>query len=124
MGLKEISQAATVEDYAIGEIIVKIDAPLRGLFLILEGCVTLSIFDNENGESDKVRIIETLYQGAIFGIQAILISGQVSDATVRAINDVELLVISNEKLKEIMHQFPYLSNMMGEMMEFNLRQRT
>ncbi len=120
--LKEISQAATVEDYAIGEIIVKVNAPLRGLFVILEGCATLSIFDNENGESDKVHIIDTLYRGDIFGIQAILISGQVSDATVRAINDVELLVISNEKLKDIMHQFPYLSNMMGEMMELRQQQ--
>ena len=123
--LKEISQAASIENYAVGEIIVEANAPLRGLFVILEGCVTLSVFDHENngnGESDEIRIIDTLHQGDIFGIQAILISGQVADATVSAINDVELLVISSEILQDIIRQFPYLSNMMGGIMELRRQQ--
>ncbi|MGK7930404.1 MAG: mechanosensitive ion channel domain-containing protein [Microcystaceae cyanobacterium] len=125
--LQEICQTADIKDYSEGEIIVKVDAPLPGLFVILEGSVTSSILDNEtNGDGKSApkefRVIDTLYQGDIFGIQAILISGQVSDATVTAMEDVELLVISSNKLQNIMQQFPYLSNMMGEMMELRQQQ--
>ncbi len=100
---------------------------LLGLFVILEGSVTLSVFenkknDNGNGSSGELRVIDTLSQGNIFGIQAILISGQVADSTVTAIEDVEILLISSETLQNILQQFPYLSNMMGDMMELRRQQ--
>ena len=80
-----------------------------GLYVIIEGEVELSLGDRQ--------IIGHLAQGEIFGEKASLLSGQLADVSVKAIQDVELLRIDVKTLQHLLSDNPILASTLGEMME-------
>ena len=107
--LEEISEQAIVENFAKGEIIIKEGSQLLGLYVIIEGEVELSLGDRQ--------IIGHLAQGEIFGEKASLLSGQLADVSVKAIQDVEVLRIDVKTLQHLLSDNPILASKLGEMME-------
>jgi len=107
--LEAISEQAIVENFAKGEIIIKQGSQLLGLYVIIEGEVELSLGDQQ--------IIGHLAQGEIFGEKASLLSGQLADVSVKAIQDVEVLRIDVKTLQHLLSDNPILASKLGEMME-------
>lgn len=114
----EICQQSTLETYGEGEILMTEKAELRGLFVILEGQVEISTTDRY----EQPQIIGILNPIDVFGEKASLLSSQISDFMVIALQDTQVLIIEVETLQSTLQKFPLLSNTLGEMMEFRRQQ--
>ena len=111
--LEEISEKAIVENFAKGEIIVKEGSQLLGLYVIIEGKVELSLSDQDGYK----KVLGHLAQGEIFGEKASLLSGQLSDVNVKALEDIEVLRVDITTLQHLLQDNPILASKLGEMME-------
>ena len=108
---KNVSPEA-VRRYAKGERLVREGQRLHGLHLILRGKVALSA---RNGGGAEVEIAR-LERGEFFGEKSLLSSAP-SDATVTALEDLEVLVLGRESVDALIEQSPDLSRQIGGVME-------
>jgi small-conductance mechanosensitive channel len=103
---------SVVKHYAKGEHVVREGQRLSGLHLIIRGRVALTA---RNAAGSEVEIAR-LERGEFFGEKALL-SGAPSDATVTALEDLELLVLEIDSVHALIEQTPNLSQQIGEVME-------
>jgi hypothetical protein len=116
--LDNILQHSQLRDYAEQEVVLEMDAPLEGLYLILEGKAQLLAPDIRG----TLQTIGILSAREFFGENASLLSDQTSDMMVIASEDLRLLVIPADVLHRTLEQSPRLAHDLGEVME--LRRRT
>lgn len=112
---------STVKTFAKNEIVILEQQPLNGLYVILEGKAEMSIIDPD---THQTIILSQLTQGDIFGEKSALISGQVSDVTIIAIEDLQILLIPINILRLNLQTFPLLATKLGEIMELRRQQIT
>ena len=116
--LESTYETSTIETFAQGEMVILQQEPLRGLFLILDGKAEMYWLD----EQRQKRVLGNLFPGEIFGEKSILLSDQVSETNILAIEDLKVLLISIETLQSMIHQFPLLASSIGEIMELRRQQ--
>ena len=115
--LDQIAAGAEVRDYAAEEVVLDQGMALVGLYLILEGSAELSVL-NAKGQS---RILGVLTTGEFFGERSSLLHDRISEATVRAIEDLRVMVIDAETLQQAVDDYPRLAQDLGQVMEIRLR---
>ena len=115
--LEKILQRSQLRDYAEQEVVIEVDTPLSGLYLLVEGQVEL-LAPNPRGQ---LRTLGVLSPGEFFGEKASLLSDQTSDVTVIAAEDLRLLLIPTDTLQLILEQSPRLGHDLGEVMEIRRR---
>jgi CRP-like cAMP-binding protein len=91
--------------------------PLDGLYLILSGEAELVVPD-ATGRSCSLGV---LLRGECFGEKSSLLHGRIAETTVRACDDLEVLVIPYERLQEVLVESPRLASDLAEVIE--IRQR-
>jgi small-conductance mechanosensitive channel len=111
-GLEEAVSVSAVKTYARGEQVVGEGEALPGLHLILCGQAVLTVRDVTGRETEIAR----LGKGEYFGEKALL-SGQVSDVTVTALEDLEVLVLDRDTLTKLLDRTPRLAREIGTVME-------
>ncbi len=112
-------QESTIKTFAKNEFVVLEKQQLNGLYLILEGKAEMSIVDRRTNNS---IVLSQLLQGDIFGEKSALISGQISDTTIIAEEDLQVLLIPIQTLQKNLQHFPLLVNKLGEIMEMRRQQ--
>ncbi len=115
--LDQIAAGADVRDYAANEVVLDQGMALHGLYLILEGAAQLSVFDAK-GQS---RILGVLTTGEFFGERSSLLHDRISESTVRALEDLRVMVIDAETLQQAVDQYPRLAQDLGQVMEIRRR---
>jgi small-conductance mechanosensitive channel len=115
--LEKILQRSQLRDYAEQEVVIEVDTPLSGLYLLVEGQVEL-LAPNPRGQ---LRTLGVLSPGEFFGEKASLLSDQTSEVTVIAAEDLRLLLIPTDTLQLILEQSPRLGHDLGEVMEIRRR---
>jgi small-conductance mechanosensitive channel len=103
----------SLRKYAQGEELVKEGQKLPGLHMILRGRVALSARDATGANVE----IAQLERGEFFGEKSLLAAAAPSDATVTALEDLELLVLEIDSVRALIEQSPYLSQKIGGVME-------
>ena len=116
--LESTYETSTIETFAQGEMVILQQEPLRGLFLILDGKAEMYWLD----EQRQKRVLGNLFPGEIFGEKSILLSDQVSETNVLAIEDLKVLLIRIETLQSMIREFPLLASRIGEIMELRRQQ--
>jgi small-conductance mechanosensitive channel len=111
-GLEAAVAVSAVKTYARGEQVVGEGEALPGLHLILCGQAVLTVHDVTGRETEIARP----GKGEYFGEKALL-SGQVSDVTVTALDDLEVLVLDRETLTKLLDRTPRLAREIGGVME-------
>jgi len=106
-----MSQSA-VKHYARGEQVVKEGQRISGLHLIVRGRVLLTARRADGHDAEVAR----LEAGDFFGEKS-LVAGNPSEATVTALEDVELLVLESEVVQQLIEQAPYLVRQIGDASE-------
>jgi small-conductance mechanosensitive channel len=114
-GPKDVSRSS-LKHYAKGEHVVKEGQRLTGLHLIVRGRVVLTA-RHAGGHDVEVARLEA---GDFFGEKSLL-SGVPSDATVTALEDLELLVLESDVMQQLIERTPYLVQQIGEAMESRRR---
>jgi hypothetical protein len=115
--LQEIAEGCEVRDYAAGEVVVDRGMPLFGLFLILEGAAELEVVDGRG----QALVMGVLTKGEVFGERSSLLHNRISDSTVRATEDLRVLVIEAETLQQAVDRHPRLAHDLGQVMEIRRR---
>mgnify|MGYP002777006427 CR=1 FL=1 len=115
--LDTLSQKGTWLDFARGEFVILENEPLLGLYVIIEGTAQMSLTD----KMGQVQIIGQLEQGELFGEKASLISEQISDVSILAVEDLQVLLLDKNTLQTLLEHSPRLSNEIGEIMELRRR---
>ena len=95
---------------------VKEGQRLTGLHLIVRGRVVLTA-RHAGGHDVEIARLEA---GDFFGEKSLL-SGVPSDATVTALEDLELLVLESDVMQQLIERTPYLVQQIGEAMETRRR---
>jgi len=108
----------SVRKYARGEHVVKEGQRLAGLHLIIRGKVALRSRDPD-GNSVEIAQLE---RGEFFGEKSLL-SAAPSDATVTALEDLELLVLESESVHSLIEHTPHLARQLGGVMEARRKAR-
>jgi small-conductance mechanosensitive channel len=115
--LKDIAEGGEERDYAAGEVVIDRGMPLFGLYLILEGAAELEVVDARG----KTHVLGVLTKGEVFGERSSLLHDRVSDSTVRALEDLRVLVIEAETLQQAVDRHPRLAHDLGQVMEIRRR---
>jgi CRP-like cAMP-binding protein len=115
--LKDIAEGGEERDYAAGEVVIDRGMPLYGLYLILEGAAELEVVDARG----KTHVLGVLTKGEVFGERSSLLHDRVSDSTVRALEDLRVLVIEAETLQQAVDRHPRLAHDLGQVMEIRRR---
>jgi len=115
--LDQIAAGAEVRDYAADEVVLDQGMPLFGIYLILEGAAELSVVDAKG----KSRILGVLTTGEFFGERSSLLHDRISESTVRALEDLRVMVIDAETLQQAVDHYPRLAQDLGQVMEIRRR---
>lgn len=111
--VEQLNGKIMTHQYGTGEIVITQGDRLPGLYLVLQGRVELAISDRIG---KKYPVLE-LSQGDFFGIQASLLSEQLSDVSVIALEDLEVLILDTETLQLLLMRIPRFALEIGELME-------
>ena len=103
---------SSLKHYAKGENVIKEGQRLLGLHLIVRGRALLTA---RNAAGLQVEIAR-LEPGEFFGEKS-LMAGAPSEATVTALDDLELLVLESDVVQQLIERTPYLVHQIGEAME-------
>jgi small-conductance mechanosensitive channel len=112
-----LSREGTWLDFAKGEFVMNEGEPLLGLYLIIEGVAEILVTD----KMGQKQVIGHLEQGELFGEKASLISTQISDVCVLAVEDLQVLLLEKNLVQTLLEQSPRLSQEIGEIMELRRR---
>ena len=105
-------EQATVRSYGRGEIVIQQGEKLTGLHLIVSGEARLSRQDESEGQQEIGR----LGRGEFFGERA-LISWQISEMTVEAVGDLEILILDGDLLHSTLESSPRAVREIGNVIE-------
>ena len=107
----------SLRSFARGETIVDEGGQLAGLHLIVRGSARMSLID----QTGHRCIIGCLTEGEFFGERALL-SSQISDVTIEAGEDVEVLVLDGEILQSTLESSPRVAREIGNVIEARKRE--
>ena len=99
-GQLRLVAVALVEKHDVGGVVVTQGDPGDAFFIVSDG--KLEVVFEEDGQS---RTIASLERGAFFGEMAALL-GEPRSATVRAVTPVSLLRFEMPRVKDIIHDYP------------------
>lgn len=102
----------SIKRYARGERVMTEGLPFDGLYLILAGQACLTVMGQESQEEP----VADLRQGDFFGEKSLL-SCQISDSTVTAVTDLEVLILDGTLLHQVLEGTPRLAKEIGRIME-------
>jgi len=103
-----LAESSRVSVYAPGEAIVRKGREGKSMFVILRGSVEIQI-PSDGG----TRVLNTLRENEYFGEMSLL-TGEPRTATVVAVEETEVLIITKESLKPIFHDNPDLAKAVGD----------
>jgi small-conductance mechanosensitive channel len=111
VGPQTVSRSA-VKHYARGEQVAKEGQRLAGLHLIVRGRVALSA-RNASGQQVEIARLE---RGEFFGEKS-LQANSPSEATVTALEDLEVVVLEGDVAQSLVERTPYLSRQISDVLE-------
>lgn len=111
--LDRLNSNNKTQKYGRGETVVAEGDRLAGLYIILQGRVELWVRDRIG---NRQSVLE-LSQGEFFGVQASLLSDHLSDVSVMALEDLEVVIVDTETLQLLLMQTPRFAHEIGELME-------
>jgi small-conductance mechanosensitive channel len=115
--LEKLLGDCEIRSYGSQEVVLFHLMPLDGLYLILSGEAELVVPD-ATGRSHSLGV---LLQGEYFGEKSSLLHDRIAEATVRACDDLEVLVIPVERLQQVLVDSPRLASDLAEVMEIRRR---
>ncbi len=115
--LEQMLACSELRSYATHEVVLLRHSALDGLFIILAGGAELLTSDAQG----RPCSLGVLLQGECFGEKSILLHGRISDTTVRACDDLEVLLIPVEELQDALLESPRLASDLAEVMEIRRR---
>ncbi|MEA5567862.1 mechanosensitive ion channel family protein [Anabaena sp. UHCC 0399] len=89
--INKLARHAIVEEYGVGECIIKAGNIDKGFFIVWDGCVRLSVKNSQGKEQEVFR----LSSGDCFGEMSLL-AGQRSLVTVTVVQDLQAIAIPTE----------------------------
>jgi small-conductance mechanosensitive channel len=111
--LDRLSERGIWLEYAQEEIVIHEGEVLPGMYLVIRGQAELSV----QGRTGDRQMIARVDSGEFFGEKASLLSESISDVTVRAIEDLTLLLLDTEMIRFLLEHSSRLASELGEIME-------
>ncbi|MEH2191084.1 MAG: mechanosensitive ion channel family protein [Nostoc sp.] len=99
--INKLARSAIVEEYGIGECIVKAGNLDKGFFIVWDGCVNLLVKNSQGKEQEVFR----LSSGDCFGEMSLL-AGQPSLVAVKVVQDLQAIVIPTEVIIDLAEHSP------------------
>lgn len=99
--INKLARSAIIEEYGVGECVVKAGNLDKGFFIIWDGCVRLSV-TNSQGKQQEVFRLES---GDCFGEMSLL-AGQPSLVTVTVVQDLHAIMIPTEVIINLAEHSP------------------
>jgi Mechanosensitive ion channel/Cyclic nucleotide-binding domain len=99
--LDKLAFKAILEDYGVGEQLLKIGEPNQGLYIIRSGSVKLSVKDNH----DRDRDCAYLSKDDIFGEMALLV-GELSPVAATVIDDLQVIILDSDSANQLIESNP------------------
>jgi small-conductance mechanosensitive channel len=109
---ERIAEHVTVLRYGAGETLVAEGGPLAGLYVVLDGLVSLSLHDRAGVAIEIARVAADDFFG-----ESTLVAGQPSDVAAVALEDTQVLVIEPAALQLLLEASPRLVRAMGHVLE-------
>lgn len=110
--IAKLASTAETQRFTRGERVVEQGESGDTLYLVMEGHAQVLVKDEKGGD----RQVSTLSTGEFFGEMALL-TGEARSATVRAIDDLEVMVVGSHALRPVLEQRPELAHKMAELVE-------
>jgi len=110
--LEDIARGAILQNFAAGEEVIREGEPVKALHLILAGKAGITV----KTPSGKVEEIFYLGRGDFFGEMA-LFTGQTSLVSIRAVEDLEVILIYSDVATMLIERKPGLAREIGQVME-------
>lgn len=110
--LESLAKSSTILAFGRGERIVHQGDPGDAMYVILEGTAVVALLDEQGAEREVAR----LSRGEFFGEMALL-TGEPRSASVSAIDDLEVAMITSRQLKLMLERRPALAQEMAEIVE-------
>lgn len=99
--LQNIRSRGSVKTFAKDEFIVRYGEQGRAMYVILEGCVKLTLF----GEDGKAIVLTSLGRGAFFG-ELSLLDDKARSCTISATTDCKMFIITRALFLDMLHEHP------------------
>ncbi len=99
--LDKLAAIAILEDYGVGEQLLKIGEPNQGLYIIRSGTVKLSVKDIHARDRDCAY----LSKDDIFGEMALLV-GELSPVTATVIDDLQVIILDSDSANQLIESNP------------------
>jgi len=100
------------EYYGVQEPVVKEGQPDKGLYLIVEGSVTLTARDRDGKDQE----VASLSKGDLFG-EMVLFPGQVSPVSIQVAEDLKAIVLNGDVTTRLLEQSPRFALEMNQFVE-------
>ncbi len=110
--LEKVASKAILEDYGVGEQLLKIGEPNQGLYIIRSGSVKLSVKDIH----DRDRDCAYLSKNDIFGEMALL-NGELSPVAATVIDDLQMIIIDSDSANQLIESNPKFATEMNYFIE-------
>lgn len=110
--LEDLVKGAILHNFAAGEEVIGEGDPVKALHLILAGKASVTV----KTESGQMQEVFSLSRGDFFGEMA-LFTGQPSTVSIRAIEDLEVILIYSDIATMLIERQPSLAREIGQIME-------
>jgi small-conductance mechanosensitive channel len=110
--LEKVASKAILEDYGVGEKLLKIGELNQGLYIIRSGSVKLSVKDIH----DRDRDCAYLSKNDIFGEMALL-TGELSPVAATVIDDLQMIIIDSDSANQLIESNPKFATEMNYFIE-------
>jgi len=110
--LADLARGAILHNFAAGEEVIREGEPVKALHLILAGKASVTV----KTKSEQIQEIFSLSRGDFFGEMA-LFTGQPSTVSIRAIEDLEVILIYSDIATVLIERKPSLAREIGQIME-------
>lgn len=117
--ITHLAQTGHLKEYAQDEVILSTGNLVPGLYVVIQGQLEMT----QPHEINQEIVVSHLFKGDYFGEESSVLGNQSSEVTVRAITDVQLLMLNEALLEPLVDHNPRLATEIGEVMELRRRKR-
>ena len=110
--ITKLAKEATLKHFGIGEIVIDAQTIQRNLYFIVAGKAKIFTVHNRQAEQE----IACVTRGDFFGEMS-LFAGESGAIVVKAVEDLEVLIIKTETIQSIINRVPRLSREIGAIIE-------
>ena len=110
--IKKLAQDAIIKHFGIGEIVIDAQTVQRNLYFVIAGKAKIFVATNLQKEQEIARVT----RGDFFGEMS-LFAGNSGAISVKAVEDLEVLIIRTETIQSIINRVPRLSREIGAIIE-------